>query len=235
MKTRIRPSRRAFFLAPATAASSTAGSAAHYVLVRAPPVVAGSSPDQPESSKHGLRDSERQTPARSNGPHGDKSTAESHSRAVRDLRPVASLTAAAVLHSNVASGQRVPPSVVRTSPGHDTHAPSGPRSAGPRGVDAQSPLVSVRVPITVWLESGVSPRRQNREVLQQGFPYPVRRSISEKDSLYYAGFNRSVSGTYCVGKGCHGWIMLSCGTVVGLAANDCNWPSAARVQERLSV
>ncbi|HWO29678.1 MAG TPA: hypothetical protein VNO32_12865, partial [Candidatus Acidoferrum sp.] len=59
--------------------------------------------------------------------------------------------------------------------------------------DAQSPIVSVRVPITVSLESGVSPRHQNREVLQQGFPYSVRRSISEKDSLYYAGFNKIFS------------------------------------------
>ena len=30
-----------------------------------------------------------------------------------------------------------------------------------------------------------------REVLQQDFPYPVRRSIPEKVSLYYAGFNRA--------------------------------------------
>src|SRR5439155_26896429 len=40
-------------------------------------------------------------------------------------------------------------------------------------------------------ESVVSLRLQNREVLQQGFPCPLRRRISEKDSLYYARLNKS--------------------------------------------
>src|SRR5580704_2974023 len=190
MKMRIRPSRRAFFLVPARPSSANLGSAFHCVLVLAPPVAVGSNPDQPEFSKHDLRDSERQIPARSDEPPGDKSTAESHSRAAPDLRPGASLTALAASHSSAACGRRVPLGAARTSPGCDSRAPSGIRSVGPRGVDAQSPLVSVRVPIIVWLESGVSPRHQNREALQQGFPYLVRRSISEKGPLYYARFNR---------------------------------------------
>src|SRR5580704_18048595 len=103
------------------------------------------------------------------------------------------LTALAASHSSAACGRRVPLGAARTSPGCDSRAPSGIRSVGPRGVDAQSPLVSVRVPIIVWLESGVSPRHQNREALQQGFPYLVRRSISEKGPLYYARFNRMSS------------------------------------------
>src|SRR6266852_998140 len=189
MKTRIRPSWSAFFLVLATPSSSTGGSALRCVPVLVPPVAADSSPDQPESSRHGPRDSERQTPARSSGPHGDRSTAESHSLAARDLRPVASLTAAAVSHSSAASGRRVPLSGARTCPGHDTRAPNEPRTAEQRGVGEQSRIDSVRAPTSEWLESVVSLRLQNRDVLPQGFPYPVRRSIPEKVSLYYAGFN----------------------------------------------
>src|SRR5580704_515722 len=190
MKTRIRPSRSAFFLVPATPSSSTGRPALRCVPVRAPRVAADSSPDHPESSRHGLRDSERQTPARSNGLHGDRSIAESHSRAAPALRPVASLTAAAASHSRAACGQRVPLSGVRTFPGHGIAAPSGPPIAGPRGLGERSPIGSVRAQTSAWLESVVSLRLQNREVLQQGFPYAVRRSIPEKVSLYYAGFNR---------------------------------------------
>jgi hypothetical protein len=158
--------------------------------VLVPPVAAGSSPGQPEFSRHGRRDSERQTPPRSDGPHGDRSTAESHSLAARGLRPVASLAAAAAFHSSAACGQRAPLSGARTCPVCDSRAPNEPPSAGQRGAAEQSRLDALRAPTSEWLQSVVFLRLQNREVLQQGFPYPVRRSIPEKGSLYYAGFNR---------------------------------------------
>ena len=157
-----------------------------------PPVAADSSPDQPEPSRHGPRDSARQTPARSSGPPGDRSTAESHSRAARDLRPVASLAAAAAFHSSAACGQRAPLSGARTRPGCDSRAPNEPPSAGQHGAAEQSRLDAVRASTSEWLESVVFLRLQNREVLQQGFPYPVRRRIPENSSLYYAGFNRKL-------------------------------------------
>ncbi len=156
----------------------------------APPVAADSSPDQPESSRHGLRDSERQTPARSNEPLGDRSTAGSHSRAARDLRPVASLVVVAASHSSAACGQHVPLSAARTCRGCDSRASNEPPSAGQRGVVEQSRPDAVHAPTSESLESVVSLRLQNREVLQQGFPCPIRRRISEKGSLYYAGINK---------------------------------------------
>ena len=157
-----------------------------------PPVAADSSPDQPESSRHDLRDSERQTPRRSNEPHGDKSTAGSHSRAARDLRPVASLVVVAASHSSAACGQHVPLSAARTCRGCDSRASNEPPFAGQRGVVEQSRPDAVHAPTSESLESVVSLRLQNREVLQQGFPCPIRRRISEKDSLYYARLNKSV-------------------------------------------
>ncbi len=157
----------------------------------APPVAAGSSPDQPESSRHGLRDSERQTPARSNEPHGDRSTAGSHSQAARDLRPVASLVVVAASHSSAACGQHVPLSGARTCRGCDSRASNEPPSAGQRGVVEQSRPDAVHASTSEWLESVVSLRLQNREVLQQGFPCPIRRRISENGSLYYAGINKT--------------------------------------------
>jgi hypothetical protein len=159
--------------------------------VLAPPVAAGSSPDQPEFSRHGLRDSERLTPARSNEPHGDRSTAGSHSRAAQDLRPVASLVVVAASHSSAACGQHVPLSAARTCRGCESRAPNEPPFEGQRGVVGQSRPDAVHAPTSEWLESVVSPRLQNRELLQQGFPYPVGRSIAEKVSLYYAGLSKS--------------------------------------------
>jgi hypothetical protein len=158
--------------------------------VRAPRVAAGSSPDQPESSRHGRRDSSPETPVRSSGPHGGRSTAGSHSRAARDRRPVASLVVVAASHSSVACGQRAPLSGARTCRGCDSRAPNELPSAGQHGVVEQSRLDAVRVATSESLESVVSLRLQNREVLQQGFPYPLRRRIPENDSLYYAGLNR---------------------------------------------
>src|SRR5258708_20808742 len=110
MKTMMRLSRRAFFLAPATRSFSNLGSALHCVLVLAPRVAADSSPDQPESSRHGLRDSQRQTPARSNEPPGDRSTAGTHIRAARDLRPVVSLVVVVASHSTQSCTPQSPPS-----------------------------------------------------------------------------------------------------------------------------
>src|SRR4029077_6900688 len=151
---------------------------------------ADSSPDPPESSRHGPRDSAPETPARSNRPLGDRSTAESHSRSAPDLRPVVSLTAAAAFHSSAAGGQRVPLSAALTCLGCGSRAPNEPPSAGPRAVVEQSRLDAVHAPTSESLESVVSLRLQNREVLQRGFPYPIRRRIPENSSLYYAGFNK---------------------------------------------
>jgi len=157
--------------------------------VLAPPVAADSSPDQPESSRHGLRDSERQTPARSNEPHGDRSTVGSHSRAARGLRPVASLVVVAAYHSSAACVRHGPLSAARTFRGYDSRASNEPLSAGQRGVVEQSRPDAVHAPTSESLESVVSLRLQNRELLQQGFPCPIRRRISENGSLYYAGLN----------------------------------------------
>src|SRR6202163_3180680 len=190
MKTRIRPSRRAFFLVLATPSPSNSGPALGCVLRLAPPVASDSSPGPPESSRHGLRDSERQTPARSNEPHGDRSTAGSHSLSARDLRPVASLVVVAASHSSAACGQHVPLSAARTCRACDSRAPNEPPSAGQRGVVEQSRLDAVRAPTSEPLESVVSLRLQNRDVLQQDFPCPIRRRIPEKGSLYYAGLNK---------------------------------------------
>jgi len=61
----MRPFSRAFFFSAGhTVLFQLRESVLHCVLVLAPPVVAGSSPEQPEFSRHGLRDSERQTPRR---------------------------------------------------------------------------------------------------------------------------------------------------------------------------
>ena len=155
-----------------------------------PPVAAGSSPDQPKFSRHGLRDSERQTPRRSNEPHGDRSTAGSHSLSVRDLRPVASLVVVAASHSSAACGQHVPLSAARTCRACGSRAPNELPFAGQREVVEQSRPDAVHAPTSASLESVVSLRLQNREVLQQGFPCPLRRRISEKDSLYYARLNK---------------------------------------------
>src|SRR6201997_2577407 len=114
IKTRVRPSFSAFFLALATPASASGEPALHCAPGLAPRAVADSSPDPRESSRHGPRDSAPETPARSNQPLGDRSTAESHSLSARDLRPVVSLAAAAASHSNAAFGQRVPLCAVRT-------------------------------------------------------------------------------------------------------------------------
>ncbi len=176
----------------------------------APRVAADSSPDQPESSRHGLRDSQRQTPARSNEPPGDRSTAGSHSRAARDLRPVVSLVVVAASHSSAACARHVPLSAARTCRGYDSRASNEPPSAGQRGADEQSRPDAVHAGTSESLESVVSLRLQNREVLQQGFPYPIRRRIPENGSLYYAGFNkrnhtkplssRPKKCLFCIGK-----------------------------------
>ena len=163
----------------------------------APRVAADSSPGQPESSRHGLRDSQRQTPARSNEPPGDKSTAGSHSRAARGLRPVASLVVVAASHSSAACARHVPLSAARTCRGCDSRASSETPSAGQREADEQSRPDAVHAPTSESLESVVSLRLQNREVLQQGFPYPIRRRIPENSSLYYAGFNRRTNDRLC--------------------------------------
>src|ERR1700757_1156669 len=189
INTRMRPSFNAFFLALATPASASGEPALPCAPGLAPPVAADSSPDPPESSRHGPRDSAPEIPARSNRPLGDRSTVESHSLSARGLRPVVSLTAAAASHSNAACGQRVPLWAGRTYLGCDSRAPNEPPSAEPPAVGEQSRLDAVRAPTSESLESVVSLRLQNREVLQQGFPYPVRRRISENGSLYYAGLN----------------------------------------------
>src|SRR5208337_1142916 len=82
---------------------------------------------------------------------------------------------------------------VPTCPWCDNRAPNGPRSAGQHGVAEQSRLDAVRAPTSEWLESVVSLRPRNREVLQQDFPYPIRRRIPEKGSLYYAGLNKAMT------------------------------------------
>src|SRR5580698_3771330 len=189
MNTRMRPSFSAFFLALATPASSTGEPALHCAPGLALPVAADSSPDPRESSTHGPRDSAPEIPARSNRPLGDRSTGESHSLSAPDLRPVVSLTAAAASHSNAACDRPVPLCAARTYLGCDSRAPNEPPSAGQRAVAEQSRLDAIHAPTFESLESVVSLRLQNREVLQQGFPYPVRRSISENGSLYYARFN----------------------------------------------
>ena len=109
---------------------------------------------------------------------GDTSKAESHSLAALDLPAVASLAAVAAFHSSAACGRHVRLAGAPTYPGHDTAAPSGPRFAGQREVGEQSPIGSALAPTTQWLESVVSPRHENRVVLQQRFPYPVTRSVS---------------------------------------------------------
>src|ERR1700751_6125495 len=192
INTRMRPSFSAFFLALATPSSATGEPALHCAPGLGPPVAADSSPDPPGSSRHGPRDSAAETPVRSNRPPGDRSTAEAHSLSARVLRPVVSLAAAASSHTNAAFGQRVPLCAVRTYLGCDSRAPNEPPSAEPRAVGEQSRLDAVPAPASESLGSVVSLRLQNREVLQQGFPYPVRRRISEKGSLYYARLNRRV-------------------------------------------
>ena len=127
---------------------------------------------------------------------GTGSTTGYHSRAAPDLRPGASLTAAAASHSSAACAQRAPLSEVRTYLRCDSHALNELPSAGQRGVAEQSQLDSALSPTSEWLESVVSLRLQNREVLQQRFPYPIRRSLPEKGSLYYAGFNKVQNSTH---------------------------------------
>jgi hypothetical protein len=112
------------------------------------------------------------------------------SRAAPDLRPGAFLTSAAASHSSAACAQRAPLCEVRTYLRCDSHAPNELPSAGQRGVAEQSRLDLVRASTSERLESVVSLRLQNREVLQQRSPYPVRRRIPEKGSLYYAGLNK---------------------------------------------
>src|SRR5271170_3826840 len=191
INTRMRPSFSAFFLALATPSSASGEPALHCAPGLAPPVAADSSPDPRESSRHGLRDSAPEIPVRSNRPPGNRSTVESHSLSARDLRPVVSLAAAAASHSNAAFGQRVPLSAARTCRECDSGAPNEPPSAGPREVVGQSRLDAAHAPTSEPLESVVSLRLQNHEVLQQGFPYPTRRRIPENRQLYSAGFNRS--------------------------------------------
>src|SRR6201998_3276156 len=158
IKTRMRPSFSAFFLALATPSSATGEPALHCAPGLAPPVAADSSPDSRESSRHGPRDSAPEIPARSNRPPGDMSTVESHSLSARDLRPEVSLAAAAASHPSAACGRRVPLCAARTYLGCDNRAPNQPPSAGPPGVGEQSRLDVVRAPTSESLESAVSLR-----------------------------------------------------------------------------
>src|ERR1700677_2477899 len=134
---------------------------------------------------------------------GTGSTTGYHSRAAPDLRPGASLTAAAASHSSAACAQRAPLSEVRTYLRCDSHAPNELPSAGQRGVAEQSRLDSAGAPTSEWLESVDSLRLQNREVLQQRFPYPIRRSLPEKGSLYYAGCNKYINPDITLDEGGH--------------------------------
>src|SRR5260221_1928659 len=92
----------------------------------------------------------------------------------------------------ISCGQHVPLSAAQTCRGCDSRASNEPPFAGQRGVVEQSRPDAVHAPTSESLESVVSLRLQNREVLQQGFPCPIRRRISEKDSLYYARLNKSL-------------------------------------------
>src|SRR5205807_10131890 len=96
------------------------------------------------------------------------------------LRPVASLVVVAASHSSAACGQHVPLSAARTCRGCDSRASNEPPFAGQRGVVEQSRPDAVHAPTSASLESVVSLRLQNREVLQQGFPCPIRRRYPKK-------------------------------------------------------